>query len=707
LLIYGFSQQAAAQALLDDGTLDYLLIDGTINAASLLLARWMNQRFGYAPAVASVFSAESGRTLVPGVARNAAALRGQVITASNEMPKADLRFYVHAPQTTDEQRALLIKAITANVTAGVRVALVDTAESAGERAELWRLLRAARLPDRLTAYAAVNPQAPEPTAACQRAFAQASLWLTALRFLRDDTERVRRAERAQIAALLNSYLREAIYPTLTLPVGGTLPEREARAVAALRLQADTFFNEQFRRNLHSLLLNTGERAEFQLRQLQRLQVRLDETNAMPEVRTDIDLVWLGNFLTKPGLPRGGWEIDYDNLDERLAQRFDAIPWQTFQIDKTNVVFSVKLNKSAAANQQGYALSSRRAGETRRIQINAVSPQGAFYALAHLAQLGASGQLAQDFQFTETPAIAERGFREDAAARWSHRDRLALLRLAGRARLNTVAVTPALDWRAPLANDEAARARELLQAARANFVTLVYVLDFKEEFGESDFAKLTAQLRALHRLGVEKFLLQSAQPDQQASLTQRAQQWLTTNLPAAQLLTSTRGPWLPCAAAPLNAWALPTPPTEGTGVMACVNDAPRAAQLPLAWLGAFAWSGKALHATTALATSLNWLYDEKARAALAPWLAAFAQPAFVNALAGLFDEKAIEINAPLLNVTLAQLPATLPQLATTREQGLLRGELLALLERAQRKLQQIQNDAHYERMESGDYRRRIP
>jgi hypothetical protein len=707
LLIYGFSREAAAQSLLNDGTLDYLLIDDTVNAASLLLARWMNQRFGYAPAVAPAFSSNDGRPLAAIVARNAAALRGQVITAQSEMPKADLRLYVHAPQTTAEQRALFVKAIMTNVTAGVRVALMDAADSTAERAELLRLLREAKLADRLTAYATVNLHAPEPAAACQRALAQANLWLIALRFLRDDTERVRRTERAQIASLLNSYLREALFPTLQGDASGTLTERETRAVTALRPQAVTLFNEQFRRNLHSLLLSTGARAEFELRELQRLQVRLDETNSMPEVSTDVYLVLLNPWLAAPGLSRSGWEFNNDNLDERLTRRYDSVSWQTFQTDQPNVALSVKLNRSTAANQQGYVLSSRRAGETRRIQINAASAQGAFYALAHLEQLGANGQLTQDFQFTETPAVAERGFREDAAARWSHHDRLALLRLAGRARLTTVIVTPGFDWRAPLANDEAARVRELLQAARSNFVTLVYALERADEVSASDFAKLTAQLRVLHRLGVEKFLLQSTQPDHQASLTQRARQWLQTHLTGAQLLTPKQWQWLPCATTPLSTWVLPPPPVESTGLLACVNETPRAARLPLAWLGAFAWSGKTLPPSTALATTLNWLYDEKARTGLTPWLAAFAQPVFVNALAGLFDEKAVAVNASLLNETLALLSATLPQFTTTQEQGLLRGELLAWLEHARLRLQQIQNDEQYERMESGIYRRRNP
>ncbi len=654
LSIFGFGSSSAAQSLLVAGTLDFLLFTGQsikesganvtlpagrvaylaseTNASGFLLACWLNHRFGFAPQFQLVFSSTSGNALASALARQAAALGGNVVVRE----ASHMRVFVHASQTTEPDRALLVNALFDNTKAGVRVVLVDVAEKAEDRAALFAALRERKLLDRLTAYAAVSAQAPSAEAACQRALTQANLWLIALRFLRDDVERVRRTERNQIAASLSAYLREAIYPTLSLESSGSLAEREVRVQAALRPHADTLFSEQFYRNVHAVLLNTNERVEFQLRLLQRLQVRLDEATNAPEIRTDVNLVLLESFLIARDFPRAGWELNNAaSLDPRIITRFESIAWQTFKMDVNDATITIKLTNKATNDPltaQGYSLNSRRAGETRRFTINAATAQGAFYALAQLEHLGASGQLAQDFQFTEKPAVAERGYVESADAAWSHRERLDLLKLAGRARLNMFVYS---------SNDNnAARMRELTQTAYENFVTLM-------------------------------------------------------NAPPPSRFTSQ-----PCEASPLGAWALAVPSLESkNGIVVCAPASARIARLPLAWFGAYGWSGKSLSSTAALSVTLNWLYEGKAREALRPWLE-------TNALAS-FDHQASEINAPLLTDKLNQLQATLPQFDTTREQGLLRGVLRAFLQDAQQRLSALAEDNRYERTESGVYRRRNP
>ena len=111
----------------------------------------------------------------------------------------------------------------------------------------------------------------------------------------------------------------------------------------------------------------------------------------------------------------------------------------------------------------------------------------------------------------------------------------------------------------------------------------------------------------------------------------------------------------------------------------------------------------MNSATALSSTLNWLYEGKAREGLRPWLETNVQPTF----AALFDAQAAEINAPLLTERLNLLQATLPQFDTTREQGLLRGVLRAFLQDAQQRLSALAEDARYERNESGVYRRRSP
>ena len=659
LSIFGFGSSAAAPSLLADGTLDFLLFTGQIsttiklpvdrvgylssetNASGLLLARWLNQRFGFAPQFQLVFSSATGNALASSLARQVAALGGNVVTRE----ASHVRVFIHTSQTSETERTAMVNALASLTANGVRVALVDVAENAKERAALLAALRERKLLDRLTAFASVNAQAPSAEAACQRALAQANLWIIALRFLRDDIERVRRIERNQIAASLSAYLRDAVYPTLALDVSGALAEHEARAQSALRPAAETLFIEQFKNNVHAVRLNTDERVEFVSRLLQRLQVRFGATaNApeiRPEIRVDVNLVLLGSLFIVRDFPRAEWELNNAaSFDPRIIARFQSILWQTFKMDVNEATITIKLaNKSTndLATAQGYSLNSRKAGQTRRVTINAATAQGAFYALARLEHLGANGELARDFQFTEKPAVVERGYVEGTA--WSHRERLELLRLAGRARLNVFVYTPR--------DDDAARVRELNEVAQENFVTLVKT---------ADSLRLALQ---------------------------------------------------PCASEPLGAWSLTEPAlpalNDKSSFIACAPASARIARLPLALAGAYGWSGKSLNAATALPSTLNWLYESKAREGLRPWLDTNVQTTF----AALFDAQAAEINALLLTERLNQLQTTLPQFDTTREQGLLRGVLRAFLQDAQQRLSALAEDTRYERTASGVYRRRSP
>jgi hypothetical protein len=154
--------------------------------------------------------------------------------------------------------------------------------------------------------------------------------------------------------------------------------------------------------------------------------------------------------------------------------------------------------------------------------------------------------------------------------------------------------------------------------------------------------------------------------------------------------------------PLQAWALDAPaPTESNKIL-CVTDEPRSAVLPLSWFGAHTWSGKAANQTSIQSVTLSWLYDEKARDAINQWLGVIRNDS-PTGLAALFDVDATEVNAPLIVDNLVRLQATLPQFNTTREQGLLRGELFDFLKAAQQRLGKLKTDTRYERIETGAYR----
>ena len=193
-------------------------------------------------------------------------------------------------------------------------------------------------------------------------------------------------------------------------------------------------------------------------------------------------------------------------------------------------------------------SPRRRRQTRRIEINAATVQGAFYAFGKLEQLGANGQLTQDVNLTETPDYAQRGLVERFAdTPWTPRERLGWLRWLGRVRMNRYVYASQFDhwrgdrWREPYPNHELARFDELARVANENFVSLVYALNpgaTLDYTSEVDFAALTAKLKAIASTGINEFVL--GFDDAPPQLQHQAERTRFKTLAAAQahLLRST-------------------------------------------------------------------------------------------------------------------------------------------------------------------------
>ena len=73
---------------------------------------------------------------------------------------------------------------------------------------------------------------------------------------------------------------------------------EANTLNQIRPLADELFNE-FKRNIHTFLLSNGERAQFEVRLMQRLLLRLYSRADSPqgvdaEIKPAVYIVYLGN-----------------------------------------------------------------------------------------------------------------------------------------------------------------------------------------------------------------------------------------------------------------------------------------------------------------------------------------------------------------------------------------------------------------------------
>jgi len=285
-------------------------------AAAILITRLVAHRYGAAPKILPVYSSKEGYqstesrdTLPLNQSVNAKIkLAGGVLPVQDSEgapPSVDLVLFVHTPQTTEPQRAAFVKTISQTIERGARVALVDLSRTKAAKDALLSELRNQKLLDRLIAYASselVSEPADEKASASEpspardatreaasRALSQTVMHFTAMQSLRNDLDRVFRIDRAQVALLFTRYLRDWAYNLTVRPkLDAFLRQQKADpnhpddaaegaekfAFDQLQPIAQQLFDEQFRRNTHAVLLNNGERAEFRISLLQRLQIRL-------------------------------------------------------------------------------------------------------------------------------------------------------------------------------------------------------------------------------------------------------------------------------------------------------------------------------------------------------------------------------------------------------------------------------------------------
>ncbi len=520
---------------------DFLLVAGVEEqnnaATALLLSRLLNRRFGFSPKIFPVYSSAEGRNaavrglpLLQSVGETIKAIGAFELPQSNDSARSvDALLFVHTPRTPDSDRAAFIETIAQTINKSVAVALADLSETKESKEAVIAELRRRKLLDKLIAYASSEPAAElggSSTDAVGRAAAHTSAFLNTVRFLRDDLERVRRFDRAHFDLLFSSFLRDWAYALNVRPkldafireelkadpnnLGANADRAEAFALEQIKPVAEEIFKEQFRRNIHAILLSTGERVQFEISMLQRLQVGL-VTGKTSEAEIRQSVYVPQNSMPSLPQPLAGarWFLLNEDVDDRIARRFVSTDWGRLKTDLEYVEVSVKLNPEKGA-PESYAISSLRKRETRRIVITAPSNQGVFYALGKLELMGVGGQLAQDFQIAESPSFPVRGVRETFnGAPWSHQDRLDVLRFLGRVRMNRYIYAPKGDALLSNTEKELARFRQIVQVAEENFVEFVYGVSPEHSIAyssERDVAAFIGKLDAMVAVGVRSFAL---------------------------------------------------------------------------------------------------------------------------------------------------------------------------------------------------------
>jgi beta-N-acetylglucosaminidase/Protein of unknown function (DUF4127) len=753
-------------------------------APQLLIARLLNLRFGVRP---RLWFGVSNTNEDAGIGEQFSPLLmsidARVLPATPEASsKADLSIFLHTPGTTRDGTSAFADAVKTSATRGLRIVVVDVTANAESREALFSELRARKLLDLVVSFSAAE----DPVVSSATAIVHASVRLIAMKFLRGEVDQLQRAERSQIELSVERALRQMIYPRVrskldatfrteqgasSTNLGGARDTAETQAHTEMNPIAEKLFSEQYQRNSHNILLSSGERIVFEVGSLQRLQLRFPWGSA-----GDID-IRPGAYLTVANLlpvdipgANASWELRISGeRDERLVRRFGSINWARFKANAETVYIDVNLNRRELP-PEGYSIVGRkRGGSERRIEIGASTPRGAFYALGRLEQLGVEGKLADDLQLNDAPAFARRGvFESFAAGRWSPRDRLDHLQFLGRVRMNRYYYAPtpvsgATDkWREPLRKDEIEQLKDLIRAARENFVEISYGIRVGESISrtsEFDQNLVTTKLGSLAGLGIRGFMLifpssaeipreassrsqSNAVAEAQTHLINRVREYLTRlggefeltvvspaspeTVPDVVTILSNEsiqhgelpgGRTIAHENFPSNEqkpWRLFLGPLRGrsaaadqvTGIVAVPMFQAYASRLPLTTVADYAWNPRSYRPETAIVSAMRLLYDDRTASNVGRWLGIYGSYLQDEQMfESLFVASKREIDVAEIERQLRELEEAIEGIGQTRENGLMRGELLPFISRTRARIVGVTSDPAFEKLPDGRYRRR--
>jgi len=577
----GSPLRAAAVRALEEGKIDHLFfvlpsvsdqhvgeiptVAAEETAQLLLMTRLLLDRFGFAPAIYPVFSSRGSAKIRDEISHQIKAIGAH--EARGDTPP-DLLLFVYLPGTREDERASFVAGIELTLEKEVRVALLDLSNPsspANNVPSMLSLLRERKWLDRLAAYVGPLPWlvSPAPSgdapieikreplsgfaSTVATGISQSVLFLASLQFLRDDYDRLMRVDRAQVALLLAQSLSTRIHEADLTPLLADETNREGQLAALQRWllkEGETLFREQFWRNVHAIQMTTGERVRFEMRLLQRLQIRflsrrlpgLERDTLEVDLRPGIHTAPLRSLAPRIDQSTAIWELADANLPPRLAQRWANLPWWRMRVDVDRVRLVIKIagKEGASLPAEGYRIRNRRQRSMRVIEIHAATEQGAAYGLIQLSTWGLRGELAQDMDRQETPQLAVRGLLDTAGSHWSQRARLDLLAFLGQHRLNHYAWIPVGESFESILE----RLPSLLTLAQEQFIELAVSFNppprgtttsVEEDSPSEEWA---SRIQAMTRLGVRRFLFvvdpnpqrQTRQLGPDGPLTQILTQW---------------------------------------------------------------------------------------------------------------------------------------------------------------------------------------
>ncbi len=297
---------------------------GQNSLAEPLMAKLLAQRFGRSPKVLPIFSSDEGSAAKDNsttplnltIAAKTKLVGGTLLVQNPEAARqVDILLFVHTPQTSEQERAELIINLLRTIDSGARIAFLDFSETKQTKEAMMAELRKNKLLGKLMVYASAAPG--EPTRdVMNRGLAHTIIFFSAIKSLRDDIDRVHRIERAQVNLLFSRILEDWGYNLIVRPqleefvhqqlkgdpskLGDKTDRAEKFAFDALQKLATEMFDEQFRRNAHAILMNSGTRIQFRVSLLQQLQVRFPSQNiADPEIRQIIHTFFDGYLSYGP------------------------------------------------------------------------------------------------------------------------------------------------------------------------------------------------------------------------------------------------------------------------------------------------------------------------------------------------------------------------------------------------------------------------
>lgn len=294
--------------------------DSANSAAATLLARMLAQRLGRSPNILPVYSSGEGRRsetsrdsipLDQSLAAKIKLTAGNVLAQNPDAaPQTDVLLFVHTPQSTPEQRTALVMNVLQTIDSGARVAFVDVSETEQTKEAMMSELRGHKLLGKLTTYASLFPDEKNNRSILSRALAHTVIFFAAIKSLRNDIDRIHRIERNQINMLFSRILEDSAFHWTVraqldefvrqklkadpAQLGDKTEAAEKFTHEALQKLAAELFDEQFRRNTHAVLMNSGTRVQFRVSLLQGLQVRFStRKTSEPEIRQHIHTFFAG------------------------------------------------------------------------------------------------------------------------------------------------------------------------------------------------------------------------------------------------------------------------------------------------------------------------------------------------------------------------------------------------------------------------------